>query len=256
VDPDLEESCKRWYCQGKEAISLQDYGRGQICFREVLQRYARVENGNMGSLELVRLSHQALAFCYEKLDKMQEAIEQYKLLAELTEQGADKEDCAKNIARLEESLKVSSRDDRTSKVAPIEELSGKTPMSGAYKQQLLAMANKELPDGKRKGVATLLALTLGLFGVHRFYLGETVAGVIYLLLSFTFVPYAFAILDAINYMSMSMVTFNLQFNIEKVLALVPPAKVIGESTHMEVFSQEITDDPEDFIDELSTPRGG
>lgn len=255
MDPDLEESCQRWYRQGKEAISLQDYGRGQICFREVLQRYERVENAKIESIELVRLSHQALALCYEKLDKTQEALDEYKILLELCIENKDKEECAKNIARLEELLKTSGSS-IDGKPLSIEALSNKTHMTGAYKQQILAIANKQLPSGKSKGVATLLALTLGLFGAHRFYLGETVAGVIYLLLSFTFIPYAFAILDAINYLSMSQITFNLQFNIEKVLALVPPAKIVGESTHMEVFSQEITDDPEDFIDEFSTPRGG
>ncbi|NND09525.1 MAG: TM2 domain-containing protein [Saprospiraceae bacterium] len=39
------------------------------------------------------------------------------------------------------------------------------------------------PGHKKKGVATLLALFFGMFGVHRFYLGQWILGVIYLMIT-------------------------------------------------------------------------
>lgn len=48
------------------------------------------------------------------------------------------------------------------------------------------------PSGKSRGVAGLLALLLGAFGLHYFYIGKTTAGVIFLLISllscFIFAP--------------------------------------------------------------------
>jgi hypothetical protein len=41
---------------------------------------------------------------------------------------------------------------------------------------------------KSKGLAGLLALFLGGFGIHKFYLGRTGMGILYLLLCWTFVP--------------------------------------------------------------------
>jgi hypothetical protein len=48
------------------------------------------------------------------------------------------------------------------------------------------------PDGKSKYIAAILALTLGIFGVHRFYLGKRVLGII------NFIAFCIALLVAIN----------------------------------------------------------
>ncbi|TBV82309.1 MAG: NINE protein [Desulfobulbaceae bacterium] len=50
--------------------------------------------------------------------------------------------------------------------------------------------------GKNKIVAGLLALFLGGFGIHRFYLGQW-WGVFYLLLAWTFIPSLLAFIEAI-----------------------------------------------------------
>jgi len=39
------------------------------------------------------------------------------------------------------------------------------------------------PSGRSRGVAALLALFLGTFGIHYFYLGKNTGGVVFLLLS-------------------------------------------------------------------------
>ena len=62
-------------------------------------------------------------------------------------------------------------------------------------------------DSRDKVVAALLAFFIGIFGVHRFYLGRTGSGIAMLLLSCTFiglavtVPWAF--IDMIRYLVMS-----------------------------------------------------
>ncbi len=45
-------------------------------------------------------------------------------------------------------------------------------------------------------VGVLLAIFLGGFGIHKFWLGETTTGVIYLLFCWTFIPSLIAIVDA------------------------------------------------------------
>jgi TM2 domain-containing membrane protein YozV len=59
------------------------------------------------------------------------------------------------------------------------------------------------PSGKDKFTAGLLALLLGGFGIHRFYLGHTGKGIIYLLFFWTFIPAILALIDGIRYLTMS-----------------------------------------------------
>ena len=57
--------------------------------------------------------------------------------------------------------------------------------------------------GKDRLVATLLALLLGSFGVHRFYLGNIALGVVYLLFFWTGIPGFIAWLEAIYFLTRS-----------------------------------------------------
>ena len=65
---------------------------------------------------------------------------------------------------------------------------------------------------KNKTTAALLAFFLGGFGVHRFYLGRTLSGVMYLLFFWTFIPAIIAFVEFIIFLTMSDDTFNQKYN--------------------------------------------
>lgn len=51
------------------------------------------------------------------------------------------------------------------------------------------------PNGRNRLSAALLAAFLGLFGVHRFYLGQIGLGFLYLIFFWTFIPLIVSIID-------------------------------------------------------------
>lgn len=57
--------------------------------------------------------------------------------------------------------------------------------------------------GKSRIAAALLALFLGGFGVHKFYLGKVGQGFLYLLFCWTFIPSAIAFVEFIIYLCSS-----------------------------------------------------
>lgn len=64
---------------------------------------------------------------------------------------------------------------------------------------------------KSKGVAALLALFLGGFGIHKFYLGQTLWGILYLLFCWTFIPAIISIFEVIILLFMNESKFNRRF---------------------------------------------
>lgn len=58
-------------------------------------------------------------------------------------------------------------------------------------------------SGKSRMTAVLLAFFLGGFGVHRFYLGQTGKGFLYLLFFWTFIPAIVAFIDCIIFATQS-----------------------------------------------------
>ena len=127
----------------------------------------------------------------------------------------------------------------------------------AYKRRratLIEAASRTFPGGRNKILAGVLALLLGNFGVHKWYLGERSACMVYFIFCWTFIPWILAFFEAIQYFTMSQVSWNLQYNVDHVLERVPPAPEEEPGPPHEVFSMEITEDPEDFIDELSGPE--
>jgi len=73
--------------------------------------------------------------------------------------------------------------------------------------------------GKSKVVAGLLAIFLGGLGIHKFYLGKPVQGVLYILFFFIllplalfFIPSIVAFVEGIIYLSMSDEKFNAKYN--------------------------------------------
>jgi TM2 domain-containing membrane protein YozV len=122
------------------------------------------------------------------------------------------------------------------------------------KAQLIEAGSRDYPGGKNRYIAAALAVLLGNFGIHRVYLGEGSACVVYILFCWTFLPWVAALFEAVGYMSMSNVTFNLSYNIDRVLAALPAETTAGED-HSELFSMEVTEDPEDFVDEFTAGTG-
>ncbi|MCE3026860.1 TM2 domain-containing protein [Salinicola sp. DM10] len=67
-------------------------------------------------------------------------------------------------------------------------------------------------SGRSKWSAAILAFFLGGFGVHRFYLGQPIVGLIYLLFCWTLVPALIAFFEFIYFLVISEEKFDLQYN--------------------------------------------
>lgn len=71
---------------------------------------------------------------------------------------------------------------------------------------------KEYPsNGKDKGTAAILALLLGGIGIHKFYLGKSFQGILYLLFCWTFIPAIIAFIEFLALLSMSKNDFNKHY---------------------------------------------
>ena len=69
-------------------------------------------------------------------------------------------------------------------------------------------AKQRVEGEKSKTTAALFALLLGGFGVHKFYLGRTGLGILYLMFCWTFIPALIALIESISLFSMSDQRFN------------------------------------------------
>jgi TM2 domain-containing membrane protein YozV len=125
--------------------------------------------------------------------------------------------------------------------------------AGGKKRDIIKTASEEYPEGKKRLVAACLALLLGNFGAHKFYLGERDVGYMYVMFCWTLVPWVVACFEAIQYFTMSQVAFNLNYNIEQVLARVPAESLIPEA-RKDLFSMEVSIDEDDFVDEFTNAR--
>lgn len=65
---------------------------------------------------------------------------------------------------------------------------------------------------KNKYIAALLAIFLGLFGVHKFYLGQKTAGIVYLIFFWTGIPEILGIIEGVIYLFTSEENFNRKYN--------------------------------------------
>ena len=64
-----------------------------------------------------------------------------------------------------------------------------------------------LATSRSKTSAALLALFLGGLGVHKFYLGQTALGILYLVFFWTFIPAIVGFVEGIIYLAMSEAEF-------------------------------------------------
>jgi len=58
-------------------------------------------------------------------------------------------------------------------------------------------------SGKSKTTAGILAILLGGIGVHKFYLGQTGKGILYLLFCWTYIPALLGLIEGIMYLTSS-----------------------------------------------------
>ena len=66
-------------------------------------------------------------------------------------------------------------------------------------------------NGKNRIVAAVLAFLLGAFGAHKFYLGQTGMGIIYLLFFWTAIPMIIAFIEFIILLLMSDAEFDRKY---------------------------------------------
>lgn len=65
---------------------------------------------------------------------------------------------------------------------------------------------------KSKTTAAVLAFFVGSLGIHRFYLGQGLLGLLYFLFCWTFIPAFVALIDFIVFLTMSEDKFNMKYN--------------------------------------------
>lgn len=65
---------------------------------------------------------------------------------------------------------------------------------------------------KSKLIAGLLAILLGTFGLHKFYLGNWVQGIIYFVFFWTYVPAILGVIEGIRYLILSDDNFAKQYD--------------------------------------------
>jgi TM2 domain-containing membrane protein YozV len=65
---------------------------------------------------------------------------------------------------------------------------------------------------KNKLTATVLTLFLGGIGIHKFYLGKSVQGILYMLFCWTFIPSILAFFEFFGLLFMSDNSFNMKYN--------------------------------------------
>lgn len=70
----------------------------------------------------------------------------------------------------------------------------------------------KIPKKKSQYKAMFLALFLGIFGVHQFYLGHTKKGVVYLLLCWTTIPFFLGVFDFLRISFMRFKMFDYVYN--------------------------------------------
>lgn len=63
----------------------------------------------------------------------------------------------------------------------------------------------------RRVAAAIFAILLGSFGVHRFYLGQTGWGILYVLFCWTLIPAVAGLIEGILYLTMSEEEFEAKY---------------------------------------------
>jgi len=84
------------------------------------------------------------------------------------------------------------------------------PQQNTYQQANVASERANWPV-KSKIVAAILAFLLGGIGVHKFYLGQTGKGILYLILCWTYIPGIIAFIEGIMMLCSSDENFQTKY---------------------------------------------
>jgi tetratricopeptide (TPR) repeat protein len=122
------------------------------------------------------------------------------------------------------------------------------PPLGIKKAQLIEAAHKPVEGGRDRRTAIWLAVALGNFGVHKFYLGEKASGFFYLVMCWSLLPWLVALYEAVHIAQMSRVSFNLVYNIEEIVRRLPDDLDQAEGGD---FAMEVLEEPDDLVDSWS-----
>jgi TM2 domain-containing membrane protein YozV len=79
-------------------------------------------------------------------------------------------------------------------------------------RQPIVYGTSGLPSGRSRLVASLLAMFLGGLGVHKFYLGQTNLGVVYVVFCWTFIPAIVGFIEGVGFMSRTDEAFDVKYN--------------------------------------------
>ncbi len=93
-------------------------------------------------------------------------------------------------------------------VTRVEYVQAPQPQYQQVAQQQPYMQSKR----KSKGTAAVLCFLLGAFGGHKFYLGKTGMGFLYLIFCWTWVPCIISVIDFIILLCMSDAEFDQKYN--------------------------------------------
>lgn len=85
------------------------------------------------------------------------------------------------------------------------------PQQVVYVQQNAANPERANWHIKNKVVAALLAILLGGLGIHKFYLGQTGTGVLYLLFCWTYIPAILGFIEGIMILSSNDENFQIKY---------------------------------------------
>lgn len=86
------------------------------------------------------------------------------------------------------------------------------PHCGVRQMGVFQVVSSQPVPQKSRIVAALLALFLGAFGIHKFYLGQTLVGILYAIFFWTFIPGLIAFFEGIGFLLMSDEAFAQKYD--------------------------------------------
>ena len=97
-------------------------------------------------------------------------------------------------------------------ITPAQPVQTAQPVQNVYVQQPVVINNERANwPIKSKIVAGLLAILLGGLGIHKFYLGQSGKGILYLLLCWTYIPGILALIEGITILCSNDENFQIKY---------------------------------------------